>query len=457
MISWCIVLRIYRALTIAGSDSGGGAGIQADLKTFSAFQVYGMTVITALTAQNTMEVRGVYPIPPEFVKMQMEAVIEDIGVDAAKTGMLYDEGIINVVCEEVIKNRIPLIVDPVMIAKSRAKLLRDEAIKALKEKLIPIAKVVTPNIPEAEVLTGYKIEDHNTMRKAAIDIQSTGVEAVVIKGGHLAGSEVVDILYYNGGFHEYRKRRIESRCTHGTGCVFSAAMTALIARGFGIVEAFKIASEFMGKAISEGVMVGKGHGPVNPMAKLYEDANRYNVWRNVMKVVEAIEGDERISQLIPEVRMNIGEAIPNAKSFEDVCAVDGRITVVNEKPRAAGQVKFGASRHIANIILSTMSFNEEVRAAANIKYNDEILEACRKAGFKIAEFSRREEPEEIKSVEGGTLKWGVKRAIESLGEIPDIIYDRGDIGKEAMIRIIGRNAEEVFNKIMKIIEAKNKG
>jgi len=454
MIIWCVELKIYRALTIAGSDSGGGAGIQADLKTFSAFQVYGMTVITALTAQNTMEVRGVYPIPPEFVKTQIEAVIEDIGVDAAKTGMLYDEDIINVVYEEIAKRRVPLIVDPVMIAKSRAKLLKDEAIKALKEKLIPISKVVTPNIPEAEVLTGYNIVDIDGMKRAAIDIQSTGVEAVVIKGGHLTGNEVVDILYYDGEFHEYRKRRIESKCTHGTGCVFSAAMTALIAKGIGIIEAFKIASEFMDKAISDGIRVGRGHGPVNPMAKIYEEANRYNTWRNVMKVVEAIEEDKRIAQLIPEVRMNIGEAIPNAKSFKDICAVDGRITIVNGKPRAAGQVKFGASKHIANIILSAMSFNEEVRAAANIKYSDEILEACRIAGLKIAEFSRKEEPEEIKSVEGGTLKWGVRKAITSLGEIPDVIYDSGEIGKEAMIRIIGRNAEEVFNKIIKIIEAK---
>ncbi|MEM2136952.1 MAG: bifunctional hydroxymethylpyrimidine kinase/phosphomethylpyrimidine kinase [Candidatus Methanomethylicia archaeon] len=446
-------MRIYKALTIAGSDSGGGAGIQADLKTFSAFKVYGMTVITALTAQNTKEVRGIHPIPPEFVKMQMNTVFDDIGVDAAKTGMLYSEEIINVVSEEMRGRGIPLIVDPVMVAKSRAKLLKDEAIKALKENLMPMAKILTPNIPETEELVGYSIDNLEDMKKAAIDIHSIGVESVIIKGGHLKGDEIIDLLYHNDIFHESRKKRINSRNTHGTGCVFSAAITSLIARGLSIPEAFKIASEFMEKAIIDGINIGGGYGPVNPMAKMYEEANRYNAWRNVLKALEIIEGNREFANLIPEVRMNIGEAIPNAKSIEDVCAIDGRITIVNGWPRATGQIKFGTSKHIANIILSAMEMNENIRAAMNIKYSKEILEACRRAGLRISKFSRKEEPKEVKFVEGGTLKWGVKKAIESLGEIPDVIYDLGERGKEAMIRIIGGNAEEIVYKIMKIIKS----
>ncbi|MEM3615494.1 MAG: bifunctional hydroxymethylpyrimidine kinase/phosphomethylpyrimidine kinase [Candidatus Methanomethylicia archaeon] len=445
-------MRIYKALTIAGSDSGGGAGIQADLKTFSAFKVYGMTVITALTAQNTKEVRGIYPIPPEFVKMQMNTVFDDIGVNAAKTGMLYSEEIINVVSEEMRGRGIPLIVDPVMVAKSRAKLLKDEAIKALKENLMPMAKILTPNIPETEELVGYSIDNLEDMKKAAIDIHSIGVESVIIKGGHLKGDEIIDLLYYNDIFHEFRKRRINSRNTHGTGCVFSAAITSLIARGLSIPEAFKIASEFMEKTIIDGINIGGGYGPVNPMAKMYEEANRYNAWINVLKALEKIEETKELAELIPEVRMNIGEAIPNAKSIEDVCAVEGRITVANGFPRAIGHVKFGASKHIANIILSAMEVNSDIRAAMNIKYSEEILKACRKAGFKIAEFKRGEEPWEAKMIEGGTLKWGVKKAIKDLGETPDIIYDLGEIGKEAMIRIIGINAEDVVNKSIKIIK-----
>ncbi|MEM2538266.1 MAG: bifunctional hydroxymethylpyrimidine kinase/phosphomethylpyrimidine kinase [Candidatus Methanomethylicia archaeon] len=445
-------MKIYKALTIAGSDSSGGAGIQADLKTFSAFQVYGMTVITALTAQNTMTVKGIHPIPPEFIKLQFEAVVEDIGVDAAKTGMLYSEEIIDIVAEEISIRKIPLIVDPVMIAKSKAKLLKDEAIKALKEKLIPIAKIVTPNIPEAEEMVKHKIKGLEDMKKAAIDIKSMGVEAVIIKGGHLEGEKVIDLLYYDDSFYENEKRRIETKKTHGTGCVFSAALTALIARKVSIPEAFRIASEFMDKSIIEGLNIGRGYGPVNPMAKLYEEANRYNAWINVLKALEKIEETKELAELIPEVRMNIGEAIPNAKSIKDVCAIDGRITVVNGFPRANGQVKFGASKHIANVILSAMEIDPNMRAAMNIKYSEEILEACRRAGFKIAEFKRKEEPLEIKLIEGGTLKWGVKKAIEDLGETPDVIYDLGEIGKEAMIRIIGINAEDVVNKATKIIK-----
>jgi len=445
-------LKIYKALTIAGSDSGGGAGIQADLKTFSAFQVYGMTVITALTAQNTKEVKGIYPIPPEFIKLQLDAVIEDIGVDAAKTGMLYDENTINIVAEEVKRRRIPLIVDPVMIAKSKAKLLREEAVKVLKENLIPVAKVVTPNIPEAEEIVGYRISSVEDMRRAALDIKSMGVEAVIIKGGHLEGEVIVDLLYYNDVFNEFKKRKIKTKNTHGTGCVFSAALTALIARGLNIVEAFKIASEFMDKTISEGLSIGGGYGPVNPMAKLHEEANRYNAWINVLKALRIIEETKELTELMPEVRMNIGEAIPNAKNIEDVCAIEGRITVVNGFPRASGPVRFGASKHIANIILSVMEVAPNIRAAMNIRYSEEILEACRRAGFKIAEFKRGEEPLESKLIEGKTLKWGVKRAIMDLGEIPDVIYDLGEVGKEAMIRIIGVNAEDVVKKAIKILK-----
>ncbi|RLE50999.1 MAG: bifunctional hydroxymethylpyrimidine kinase/phosphomethylpyrimidine kinase [Candidatus Methanomethylicota archaeon] len=444
-------MNIYRALTIAGSDSGGGAGIQADLKTFAAFGVHGMTAITAITAQNTVDVLDIFVLPPKIVELQIDAVASDIGVDAAKTGMLYNKEIIETVSRKIDEYNLKIIVDPVMIAKSGVKLLLDEAIRALKYSLIPKALIVTPNISEAEVLTGLKIRNIDDMKKAAEEICDLGVEAVVIKGGHLEGKyEVIDILYYKRKFYEIRKERVESRCTHGTGCTFSAAITALIARGKSIPEAVEMASKFMNRAIKFGIRVGEGHGPVNPMIELYRKSSKYECWNRVHEALKIIENTHEISKLIPEVRMNIGEAIENAENENDVCAIDGRISIVNGRPRAVGCPVFGASSHVARIILTVMKFNSKFRAAANMRYSRKIIEICKELGYRVAFFDRGKEPEHVKKIEGASLPWGISKAINDYGDIPDIIYDLGDVGKEPMIRVLGKNSVEVANKIRRI-------
>lgn len=443
-------MKIYKALTIAGSDSGGGAGIQADLKTFAAFMVHGMSAITAITAQNTTEVRGIHVLPPEFVEMQIDCVVEDIGVDSAKTGMLYTKEIINAVAKKIEEYNMTTVVDPVMIAKSGAKLLLDEAIETVKSKLIPVATVITPNIPEAEEIVGYKINSLKDMEKAAEDISKRGVEATVVKGGHLKGKQVIDVLYYKGQIYKYKKKKLIQKTTHGTGCSFSAAIAALLAKNHTIPEAVEKASKFMEKAVKFGLKVGKGYGPVNPMVVLYENAEKFKVWRNVLKALKIIENSPELIPLLPEVRMNIGEAHPYAETIEDICAVDGRITLINGKLRGAGCPKFGASKHIARTILTVMEVDRKVRAALNVKYNEKILNICRRLGMKIAQFNRKEEPTEIKKVEGSTLRWGIRKAIQDAGEIPDIIYDEGEKGKEPMIRILGKNAIEVVLKAKKI-------
>ncbi|MCS7385559.1 MAG: bifunctional hydroxymethylpyrimidine kinase/phosphomethylpyrimidine kinase [archaeon GB-1867-005] len=443
-------MKICKALSIAGSDSGGGAGIQADLKTFAAFAVHGMTAITAITAQNTKEVKGIHVLPPRMVELQIEAIVEDIGVDAAKTGMLYSREIVEVVAKKIDEYKIKTVVDPVMIAKSGAKLLLEDAMEALKSKLIPKAMVVTPNIPEAEVLVGYEIRSITEMKKAAEDIHNLGAEAVIIKGGHLTGKKMVDILYYKGKTYEISKTKIETKNTHGTGCSFSAAIAALIAKGAEIPTAFRVASEFMSKAIKYGYTVGRGHGPVNPLAELYDKSSKYEAWKNVAEAIKIIEESPELVKLIPEVRMNIGEASIYAEKIDDVCAVSGRITEVNGKLRAAGCPKFGSSKHVARTILTIMKYDPKIRAAMNIKYSKEAIEACKKLGLSIASFSRQMEPPNIKAIEGASLPWGIKEAIKNLGRVPDIIYDEGDLGKEPMIRILGKNAVEVALKAKKI-------
>jgi hydroxymethylpyrimidine/phosphomethylpyrimidine kinase len=251
-----------RALTIAGSDSGGGAGIQADLKTFAALGVFGASAITSVTAQNTVGVQGVHDLPPEFVGRQIESVLEDIAIDSTKTGMLSNAGIIEVVAARVKAHRIELlVVDPVMVAKSGAPLLRPDAVRAVIERLLPLALVVTPNVPEAEALSGLTITGIEGMRQ----IHSFGARDVVVKGGHLQG-RAIDLLFDGNAFTELDAERIDTPHTHGTGCVFSAAIAAKLAKGNPVPEAVAAAKRFVTAAIRHGFPLGKGCGPTDPMA-----------------------------------------------------------------------------------------------------------------------------------------------------------------------------------------------
>lgn len=259
-------VKIPRVLIIAGSDSGGGAGIQADLKTVSALGGFAMTAITALTAQNTTGVYGVVEIEPKFVVQQIEICASDIGCDAVKTGMLANAGIIDAVAGAV-RGLGPLVVDPVMIAKSGAPLLERDAIDALKAKLLPLATVVTPNLHEAGALTGREIKTLEQMKEAARAVRDLGPKNVVVKGGHLEGV-AADVLYDGRNFTEFRAERILTKNTHGTGCIFASAIATGLAHKKTVAESVSAAKEFITAAIRAGLAIGKGYGPANPMAPL---------------------------------------------------------------------------------------------------------------------------------------------------------------------------------------------
>jgi hydroxymethylpyrimidine/phosphomethylpyrimidine kinase len=253
-------MRIPRALTIAGSDSGGGAGIQADLKTFSAFRVFGMSVITAVTAQNSLGVQGVENLTPGFVAQQLDSVLDDFGADAAKCGMLSTAPIIEAVAE-VLRERpiVNLVVDPVMVAKSGDPLLRPDARHALVERILPLALVVTPNLPEAGALAGFPVTDRESMEAAARRIADLGPRHVLVKGGHLEG-DPLDLLWDGHVFREFRGERIDSPNTHGTGCTLSAAIAAGLALGQPLADSIARAKAYVTRAILEGFQAGRGVG-----------------------------------------------------------------------------------------------------------------------------------------------------------------------------------------------------
>ncbi|MFC7373136.1 bifunctional hydroxymethylpyrimidine kinase/phosphomethylpyrimidine kinase [Fictibacillus iocasae] len=261
-------LKVNKALTIAGSDSGGGAGIQSDLKTFQELSVYGMSVITAVTAQNTLGVHGVYPVPLEGIEAQLDAIGHDLQPGAVKTGMLFSKEIIEAAATAVQEfGWINVVVDPVMVAKDGTVLLENNAIQAMKEHLLPLAKIVTPNRMEAEVLIGNTVTSPEDRRQAAVMLWEMGAEIVVMKGGHDENDDMSNDLVYNGSeFYELKGRRVATKNTHGTGCTFSACVTAELAIGKTPKEALLTAKQFIQAAIEYGIEAGSGHGPTNHWA-----------------------------------------------------------------------------------------------------------------------------------------------------------------------------------------------
>ena len=442
--------KIPCVLTIAGSDSGGGAGIQADLKTFSALGVYGATAITALTAQNTKGVKEIFPLPANFVKKQIETILEDISIEMAKTGMLYSSEIMKVVAESSEKYDLKLVVDPVFRAGSGDLLIKEEDKEALIRLIIPKAYVLTPNKFEAEDIAGIKIESLDEMKKAAEKIADLGVKAVVIKGGHLnqQSKTVTDILYYEGKFRIFTKPRIDVR-PHGGGCSFSSAIAAYLTHRNPIPQAVEKAEKFIEEALRFASKIGKGRTPVNPLAALYNEAEKFTVLEDVYAAAKMIEeNSELFLPYAAEVGTQVAMALFYASNRWHVAAVEGRIVKIGNKLQRVGCVRFGASKHLANIILTVMKYDPNVKAALNLHYSPELVETFQKIGFTVSNFNRSQEPPEIKAIEGKTLSWGTEQAIKKIGKVPDIIYDLGEVGKEPMIRVLATSATKATEKAL---------
>jgi hydroxymethylpyrimidine/phosphomethylpyrimidine kinase len=362
--------------------------------------------------------------------------------------MLASPSIVRAVSEAVSDYKLRLVVDPVMLAKSGAPLLKREAISSLKELLLPLAEVVTPNIDEAESLSGMKIDKASDMEAAGKAILDLGPKAVVIKGGHLDGEPIEVLLTQKGLFKQFRGTRISSGATHGTGCTFSAAITAFLSKGIPLEESVSNAKSFVTNAILYGLNLGKGIGPANPISNLEIDAERYRVTSMMSDALSILESTEGLSLLCPECQINIGMALPfqYAREQFDVCAIPGRIVKAGSRLKATSCPSFGGSRHVAKVILAAMSYDPRTRSAMNILYSEEILNACVNLGFLISSYDRALEPDDVKLTEGASIPWGISEAIKSAKRVPDIIFHRGDMGKEPMLNILGRDAVEVVMK-----------
>ncbi|PXF60973.1 MAG: bifunctional hydroxymethylpyrimidine kinase/phosphomethylpyrimidine kinase [Candidatus Methanogaster sp.] len=436
-------------LTIAGSDSGGGAGIEADLKTFAALGIHGACAITSVTAQNTLGVERVYDLPKDVIVDQIRAVTSDIRVDYVKIGMLSSERIVRTVAREV--EGIPFVLDPVMAAEAGGSLLAEDALDALVSVLIPLASAVTPNVYETSAITGIRIRSIEDAMRAAAAIATLGCRAAVITGGHLDGADVL-CESSDGMIESPRLIRgaggLIAGGTHGAGCTYSAALAAYLAKGLSVSDACTAAKVFVEEAIANSSGIGRGVAPVNQTRGVTRDAARYRAIADVSAAVKAIEGSRSFASLIPEVGCNIGSAIPEAQSVGDVAAVRGRIAKIGGgRARAVGCAEFGASSHIARLILAVMQFDPMIRSAMNIRYSEGVISACEECGYTMASFDRKDEPPHHK-----TMDWGAEYAITEAGSVPQVIWDAGGVGKEAMVRILGRSAVEVAGLAIRVVD-----
>jgi hydroxymethylpyrimidine/phosphomethylpyrimidine kinase len=308
--------------------------------------------------------------------------------------------------------------------------------------------VVTPNIPEAEVISKTNIHSEQDVKKAAQIIRGMGPKYVLIKGGHLEGP-AKDILYDGKGFSVYSKERVDTPNTHGTGCTYSAAMATYLAMGLSVEESVDRAKAFIHTAVRFAVPIGQGRGPTNFFAPFAREQERYRVIESLQGALSRLQ-EVPMGYLVPEVQSNLGYALPFAENHSHVAAFPGRLVRLGDKIVSVHCPCFGASSHIATIVLTVMRHDPRFRSVMNVRYSEDRIKQCQALGWRVRAFDRALEPKEVKEREGSTLEWGTEKVLSVETEIPDAIYDRGDVGKEPMIRILGKDPHEVVAKILKL-------
>lgn len=425
---------IIKALTIAGSDPSGGAGVQSDLITFSNLRVYGVSVITCITSQNTQRITSIYPLSSELVKSQLDAIYEDVDkINAIKIGMVYDKGIIDMLYEYLKSNDKPLVIDPVLRATTGTYLLKQDAYDSFK-KLLRLAHVITPNIHEASVLSGINIQTIEDAKEAAKKLGQDGV-SVIITGGHFK-DKAIDLLYNNNEYHLITNDKLDLNL-HGAGNVFSAALTAELAKGFDILYAFRLANRYTRYALESVYKIGKGLNIPSLMYCVDEDVVE------LQRAIDIIESMQDFALLIPETQTNIAYA-----KGKDIFGIKGRMVRFGNRVKA-GDIARNVSKHVANALIIAMKYSD-FRCAINVKYDELVIKIAERLGMKVGYYDRSEEPSHIKEVEGMSITWGIEEVFKE--RLVDLVYHKGDLGKEPMIIIFGKDPMDLVNRLRSILD-----
>jgi len=435
---------IVNILTIAGSDPSSGAGIQRDLKTFDALGAYGLSVITAVTSQNTTRFFGVQPVSADMVKNQIRSILSDFTLDAIKIGMVFDKRIIQVIYSELKGLDMPIVLDPVFESTTGGALLQKDAFEDFKKLLVPLAYVITPNIIEAERLAGIKIKTINDIHNAAKKIQRLGVTNIIIKGGHLPyKNKIVDVLLDNKRFYDFSHKFIKMK-NHGGGCTFSAALCVEIAIGHDLPIAVKSASKFTSLSIKNATNLGKG-------LAIAEKRDREDAVTALLQGIVRFTKVSNIYQQIPECQTNFVYSNTKPGSLEDILGLEGRIVRAGTRVLPTGILKYGGSKHVGSALLEVSKRFSSIRSALNIKFDKNTIAKAKRKKLHVLSYDRSKEPLYIKKKEGSTISWGIHEAVKNAKSPPDIIFHKGGIGKEPMILIFGRTPDDVLKKLVKIV------
>ena len=425
------------ALTIAGSDSIGGAGLEVDIKAMASVGVHACAVVTAVTAQNTAAVERIYPIPADMIQAQLDAVLKDVDIKAIKTGMLYNAETVGIVADTLEDHEMPLIIDPVMVAGVGDSLASSDLTRAIKRKLIPLCELITPNRHEAEILADMPIRTEDDATLACELIGKEG-SSVLLKGGHMSGSNVIDYFYLSSEITEITNPRLE-RAGHGGGCTLSSYITAHMAKGIDIVNAVMKSRELIQESIGSMYIIGHGDKCVNPMVKMHDDSVKFKILDDIDAASEKLIG--MIPQKwVPKEGMNLAYSLPSPAGPEDIAAVDGRITFRNGSLRKNGKAKYGAAEHASYLLLSTIKYNPKMRATLNLEYSEELIDVMEEVGLDIITLDRKR----YKDLRLGEL---TNMEIRDYGKVPDAFVDREPARKKNDIRIIGEDPADILNKL----------
>ena len=425
------------ALTVAGSDSIGGAGVQADVKAMSVIGVHATSVITAVTAQNTQGVDSIFPIPAEFVQEQLESVLRDCDIKAVKTGMLYSADIVETVADILEDHEAPLIVDPIMVSGTGDALSDDSLVRAMRKKLLPICELVTPNKMEAEILADMKIKSNDDLLLACELIGKQG-SSVLMTGGHFNTPNVVDYLYLSSEFTRLEYPRLK-RAGHGSGCVLSSYITANMAKGLDIVNAVMKSRETMQEAVASQYTIGRGDQVINPMVQMKGETDKF-------KVLEELDAaSKRIlnlvpNEFVPRTGMNIALALKDASGPEEIAAIDKRMVVHNGMLKKNGPAKFGAAEHLSYVLMSAMKHDPETRCAMSIAYSDDVMDIMEEVGFNTVSVNMTRDK----------ILEATEEAISKAKGIPDAIADKNS-KKNRIIRILAKDTGDMFKKLDEIL------
>jgi len=421
-------------LSIGGSDPSSGAGIQSDIKTFENHGVYGFTVITAITSQNTKKISKILPISSKIIKSQLESVLSDFQIDSIKIGMMYDSSIIKAVHVMIKNQKCPIVVDPIIESTTKTILLKKSAITDYRKMIIPLATIITPNKRESKILSGCsKVDD------AARRLQELGARNVIITGYRESEREIEDFVMESDRNYILKGKRIKM-INHGSGCNYSASITASLARKKSIHEAANIAKEYVYQSIKNSKDLGKG-------IKITYKKNS-EIQKQLSLSIIDFQNIKDVSKIIPECQTNFVFSKNKPKNIKNVLGISGRLVKSGNNVIQAGDLVFGGSQHVATALIEVSKKFPEIRSAINIKYEPKLITKAKKRKMSVLTYNRKKESKNSKLKENSSISWGVSSCLKS--EMPDIIYHKGDLGKEPMIIVFGNTPTEVVKKIKQI-------